>query len=379
MGKMSREDLFREIGEIDETYVEEAQRAGRRRRIASWAVKTLAAAASLVLCVGIGYITVLVMQPRGNTGGSMNSAADTDGCVMEAAQEQYSMAEDIKDQEAGGVAAQGDQSQEQLREQLREQRFPQPSQDGSPAEAPAAREEASAVTQGVPGVTEEESAVTEEAVPVPNYGGQAGSSSAGSGGEQGVSETPKESKEEADSIKDMEDAMDEGLQQSGHGAMDLTWEAARTDVVYGRYVDVQAPEGYSFTSAVRSSSALCVTWNKGMEEISFICRQADEDVSDWLADIEKPEEYDLGLYTVPWGDSVPRELLQRVSNAVFRLDQVTLDIVAARTYQVQEAGDVSGSRTRIGILYSDNVLVEITGKGPSAEEIFAMINLENQA
>ena len=36
MGKMNREDLFREIGEIDETHVEEARRVQRRRRAPSW-------------------------------------------------------------------------------------------------------------------------------------------------------------------------------------------------------------------------------------------------------------------------------------------------------------------------------------------------------
>ncbi len=169
--------------------------------------------------------------------------------------------------------------------------------------------------------------------------------------------------------------MDDG-QQSGDSTMPLTWEAARADEVYGRYVDVQAPEGYSFTSADRSTSLLRVTWNKDMEEISITCRQADESVSDWLVDVGKPEEYDLGLYTAPWEDSVPQELYTQVSNATFRPEQITSQIVAARTWQVQEAGGVSGSRTRIGILYSDNVLVEIGGKGTSPEEIYAMIYWE---
>lgn len=353
MGKMNREDLFREIGEIDETYVEEARRVQRRRRAPSWVGKTLAAAASLVLCVGIGYITVLVTMPRGSVDGSMSGASDANGSAMEAAQEQRSVAEDKEGQIAGGAGPE-EAGEDQAVSKTVQTDSEQPSQENAPVEAPSASE------------------------PAPRYDEQADSSRTEGSKEQSESEQIKESLEDKDAIKDMDDSIKEELLQSGESAMDLTWEAARTDAVYGRYVDVQAPEGYSFSSAVRSSSVLYVTWNKGMEEITYVCRQADEDVSDWLVDVEKPEEYDLGLYTFPWSGSVPQELQQQVSNAVFRPDQVTLDIVAARTYQVQEAGDVSGSRTRMGILYGDNVLVEISGKGPSAEEIFAMINLENQ-
>lgn len=351
MGKMSKEDLFREIGEIDEAYVEEARQAGRRRRSASRASKTLAAAASLVLCVGVGCLALLVTQPYGNTGGAMDGAPGANGSVMNAAQEQYSMAEDSAGQMAGGEMEE--------------------------AEIQAPREEASKeLGQAV--VTEhEDSEAVSEAAPTQWGEDQTGFSNTESDREQ--QEEPGqilEDKAEAIATKDSESAMVEASQQVS-GAVNLTWEAARADDVYGRYVDVQVPEGYSFTSGSRSASALRLTWNNGTEEISISCRQADEDVSDWLVDVEKPEEYDLGRYTIPWCDSVPQELIQRVNNATFRPEQVTLEIVAARTYQTQETGDVSGSRTRIGILHGDNVLVEISSKGPSAEEIYTLINLEN--
>lgn len=159
--------------------------------------------------------------------------------------------------------------------------------------------------------------------------------------------------------------------------VDITWEAARADADYGRYVDVQVPEGYSYASGIRWAEGLRIIWSEGMEEISISCRRADESVSDWLVDIDNPEEYDLGLYTIPWADSVPGDLIQKVNNATFRPDQITQEIVAARSYQVQDQGDVGGWRTHIAILYSDNVLVEIRGKGPSPENIYELINLEN--
>ena len=168
----------------------------------------------------------------------------------------------------------------------------------------------------------------------------------------------------------------ENLTQS-ESVRELTWEEARADAVFGRYVDVPVPEGYGYTCGSLSPSALRVTWNKGMEEIAIVCRQADESVSDWLVDVEKPEEYDMGLYTIPWSESVPQELYILLTNATFSPDQITPEIVAARTWQASEEGDASGRRTSINILYRDNVLVEISSKGPSEEEIYALINLEN--
>lgn len=353
MGKMSKEDLFREIGEIDETYVEEARRAGRRCRSVSWAGKALVAVASLVLCVGVGYMALLVMQPHGSVGGNMNGASSADGNATNTAQEQYSMLEDTAGQMAGGgemaevetQEVQGDVSGKEMGPAMTAE---QENQEAAPEEASAQQYE----DQKISSNTESDR-----------------------GPQDGMAQGP-EAKEETSTIRDTAYSMEESFQVTG-GTVELTWEVARADAAYGRYVDVQVPEGYSFTSGSRSTLAMHLIWNKGMEEISITCRQADEDVSDWLVDVEKPEEYDLGLYTIPWSDSVPRELIQQVSNATFRPDQITPEIVTARTYQVQDSGDVSGSRTRIGILHDDNVLVEISSKGPSAEEIYAMINLEN--
>ena len=353
MGKMSKEDLFREIGEIDEAYVEEAQRARRKRRPASWIGMTLAAAASLVLCVGVGYMTMLVMQPHGSAGGAMDGAPSANGSAMNAAQEQYSVMEDTEGQMAGGAANEEAAVQAALGETSEKE-----------------------IAQAVTAEQGNQEAAPEEAL-TQQYEDQRGTSNIESDrGQQDALTQAPEAKEETSTAKDTAYAIEESSQLVS-GAVEITWEAARADAVYGRYVDVQVPEGYSFTGGSRSTSALGLIWNNGMEEISITCRKADEDVSDWLVDVEKPEEYDLGLYTIPWCDSVPQELIQRVNNATFRPDQITLEIVAARTYQAQDAGDVSGSRTRIGILYDDNVLVEISGKGPPAEEIYTLINLEN--
>ncbi|MBD5529941.1 MAG: hypothetical protein HDR02_16315 [Lachnospiraceae bacterium] len=339
MRKISKEDLFREIGEIDEVYIEEAERVKRRRRTAPW-VQAMTVAASLLVCVGVGYGALRL------TGSSNDTANQSNAGGMENAEEMCAMAEDSE----GAMDIQ------------------------TPMEAQndAAPEEKNMQDSGLPETFSEE----------------------GADGDRNYTETESESQsqesdgmvvlaEKEDTIEDTNAAL--GTQELAvaepcnqmSDSKQLTWEAAQEDAVYGKYVSVQVPEGYVYESGVRSQSALYVVWCRDMEEIDIRCRQADESVSDWLVDVEEPQEYDLGLYTIPWADSVPQKLMQKVSNATFHRDQLTPEIVAARSYQVEDQGDVSGWRTNIRILYGDNVLVEISSKGPSPEEIYALINLEN--
>lgn len=345
MGKMSREDLFREIGEIDEAYVEEAERARRSRGISPWVGRTLVTAASLILCVGVGYVAL--QQTRGG----MNSTdSASGGSAMEAAQELYSM-----------KAADGQMADEA-------------GSEGEPLEIEDAQLDRGADQAQVEALSDMEVAAggiggslsepkDEEAEPTNKQQVKGSDSNATDGTEL---PSPTSSPIITECLEDIDPQME------------LPWEVARTDAVYGHYVDVQVPEGYSYSSGTRSEQRLHVIWNKGMtEEIRISCQHADESVSGWLVDTDNPEEYDLGLYTIPWADSMPGELRQKIESATFRPDQISQEIVMARSYQVEDQGDVSGWRTQIAILYSDNVLVEIRSKGPSPEEIYALINLEN--
>lgn len=346
MGKMSREDLFREIGEIDETYVEEAERVRRNRRISPWAGRTLVTAASLILCVGVGYVALQL------TRGGMNSTdSAAGGNAMEAAQELYSMAE-AYDQMTDGE---------------------------TPEEAPLELEEAQQDKEADQAQVEALSDTGAKA------GGAAGSLSepkeegAEPANRQQVQGSNNNTEDEAVLSSMTSDSPISECVKNIDQQMDLPWEVARMDAVYGYYVDVQVPEGYSYSSGTRSEERLHVIWHKGMtEEISISCQHADESVSGWLADTDNPEEYDLGLYPIPWADSMPGDMRQKIESATFRSDQISQEIVTARSYQVEsDQGDVSGWRTQIAILYSNNVLVEIRSKGPSPEEIYALINLEN--
>lgn len=346
MGKMSREDLFREIGEIDETYVEEAERVRRSRRISPWAGRTLVTAASLILCVGVGYVALQLT--RGGMNGTDSAAG---GNAMGAAQELYSMAE------ARDEMTDGETPEEAPLEMKEEQ------QDKEADQAQAEElSDLGAMSGGTAGSLSEP---REEGTEPANR--------------QQVQGSNNNTEDEAVLSSMTSDSPISECVKNIDQQMDLPWEVARMDAVYGYYVDVQVPEGYSYSSGTRSEERLHVIWHKGMtEEISISCQHADESVSGWLADTDNPEEYDLGLYPIPWADSMPGDMRQKIESATFRSDQISQEIVTARSYQVEsDQGDVSGWRTRIAILYSNNVLVEIRSKGPSPEEIYALINLEN--
>ena len=349
MGKISREDLFREIGEIDEKYVEEAQRARRSRRISPWAGRALVTAASLILCVGVGYVALQLTR-----GGMSNTGSASGGSAMEAAQELYSMTE-ANDQMADGAAPEETSLEIEEAQQNKEVALAQveaPSDTEAQAGGTTDCGTAGSLSEPREERTEQESSLIQ-------------GSTNNAGDEAGL--PAPTSSPLIDSVEKMDTLME------------LSWEMAQADAVYGHYVDVQVPEGYSYSSGTRSEQRLHVIWHKGMtEEISISCQHADESVSDWLVDTDNPEEYDLGLYTIPWAESMPGELRQKIEGATFRPDQISQEIVTARSYQVEgDQGDVSGWRTQIAILYSDNVLVEIRSKGPSPEEIYALINLEN--
>lgn len=345
MKKISREDLFREIGEIDESYVEEAERVQRRRRTAPW-VRAMAVAASLLVCVGIGYGTLRL------TGSSNDTAGMAGGGEMEY-MEMQSAAQDCG-------------------ETMNAQATQETGEDAAPQEAAFALE-------GIPEeeISEEETArdVAEQVSGDPENGIE--DLATGRAYQEADGATANEQKES--SKDDLEDAQAVALTESC-GLFDvekLTWQQAQEDAAYGKYVSVQTPDGYVYESGVRSGASLRVVWLDGMAEIAISCRHADESVSDWLVDTGEPEEYDLSLYAIPWADSVPQKLWEKVFNATFRPDQITPEIVAARSYQVQDPGDVDGWRTELNILYEDNVLVEIRSKGPDPEEIYGLINLEN--
>jgi len=156
----------------------------------------------------------------------------------------------------------------------------------------------------------------------------------------------------------------------------LDLDSAYADPDFGIYLPETIPNGFSFESAVRfinqRSNYLDVLWIKGMGNISWNVSFLEEEDKARITTIDDKENYDLALYPIPRADSVPDELREIVDDPIFRIEDLTLEVVQARAYAVSDAGDISGPRMRFSVLYGD-ILVEVNIKGAQPEAVFEML------
>lgn len=124
----------------------------------------------------------------------------------------------------------------------------------------------------------------------------------------------------------------------------------------------------------QESDYLSVLWAKGMGNIHWSVSLLVEGDKSRLTSVADTENYDLSLYPIPRAESVPLHLRAIVNNPVFRIEDLTPEAIRARSYTVQDAGDISGPRMRFGVLYGD-VLAELNVKGATPEDVFEMLRL----
>lgn len=156
----------------------------------------------------------------------------------------------------------------------------------------------------------------------------------------------------------------------------LSLDEARADIDFGAYLPSEIPIGFEFEDALRfinqEQDALFVNWTKGMGYIDWHVSELYGDDKTRITPVADTKNYDLALYPIPRAASVPDELREIVDNPIFLIDELTLDTVRARSYEVSDSGDEQGSRMRFSVLYQD-VLVELSAKGVSPEVIFDIL------
>lgn len=157
----------------------------------------------------------------------------------------------------------------------------------------------------------------------------------------------------------------------------LTEAEAMEIAVLGEYVPVTIPAGYVWESArvyenedTGEAEELSLTWLNGMDSINLFISVADASAVR-LTDKEAKETYDVHLYEIPYGETVPEEYREVFNEPVFAEADFTLDIVEARMKVVSDQGDTDTPRGKFAVLYEDGVLVRFNGDG-TAEEIWEM-------
>lgn len=156
----------------------------------------------------------------------------------------------------------------------------------------------------------------------------------------------------------------------------LSLDEARSDIDFGAYLPTEIPVGFVFEDARRfinqEQNVLFANWSKGMGYINWQVSLLDDKDKTRITFVTDTKNYDLALYPIPRADSVPDELSEIVDNPIFLINELTLDVVQSRTYEITDVGDELGQRMRFSVLYED-VLVELSVKDVSSEVVFDIL------
>lgn len=162
----------------------------------------------------------------------------------------------------------------------------------------------------------------------------------------------------------------------------LTLEEARSQAVVGGYLPLTVPDGYVLESAQGSAAGsnakeVTVCFSRGMDTIlihvtdKYASEESKQQLEERMADLENAESYNVHLYEIPYAETVPEEYQASFYNPVFRVEDMTQELVEARMKTVADAGDTDTPRGNFAILYDNGVCVEINADA-TAEEVWAM-------
>lgn len=193
-----------------------------------------------------------------------------------------------------------------------------------------------------------------------------------------VAEAEKEEPENV--LQDNETSFDEKNDaevcvESAKERQEMTEQEARKTEKIGAYIPKTLPAGYklgtSYLAKEDGKDMISIYWTKGMDDImiavSDVGNAADRKALP-IADVSKPETYDEHLYDIPYADTVPEEYREIFNNPIFRAEDFTEDIVAARMKApAGDSGDTNTPRGNFAVLYKNGVLVRFNGRGTAAE------------
>lgn len=159
---------------------------------------------------------------------------------------------------------------------------------------------------------------------------------------------------------------------------EITKEQALSVEVLGAYIPSQLPAGYGLESVKAkisqedgSTDILLLTWTRGMDYITLYISKTGT-TQPATVDVDRPETYDLRLYGIPYGETVPEAYRESVMDPVFAWEDMSLEIVESRVVSPEgDAGDTDTPRGNFTVVYPDGVSVRFTGRG-TPEEIWAL-------
>ena len=157
-------------------------------------------------------------------------------------------------------------------------------------------------------------------------------------------------------------------------------EEARQEAAFSPYLPASAPAGYGeFEGHLfyqeGAQNTLFLRWSQGYRDVTIRVSLPEGGAPEGdTVDVSNPAAYDVRLYSIPWCDSVPEEYWNSVSSPTFRTQDMTREVIAARSRSYQDAGDIDGPRINFTIHYPDGTEAFYTSKGLSEDILWAMIS-----
>lgn len=185
---------------------------------------------------------------------------------------------------------------------------------------------------------------------------------------------------------EMDDVTTDGVVEENQNAMwdsgtalqqpqeTLSEEKLRGVEKLGEYIPTVIPGGYAFESGYQTAEGgIHACWSKGMDSIMFFVSIYEEtpETKERMAEVSRPETYDVHLYEIPYATTVPEEYRLVFSNPIFEEKDFSAEVVQARMKSVADAGDTETPRGNFEVLYESGVLVRFSGDG-SPEQIWEM-------
>lgn len=156
----------------------------------------------------------------------------------------------------------------------------------------------------------------------------------------------------------------------------ISYSEAIMDIDFGAYMLKNIPEGFLEEAFRRykdqNQNYLSGLWSKGYSDVRWKVSYFTEKDRIRLTSTEDKENYDLSLYPIPRASSVPRELWEVVDNPIFYIEELTLDILYARSYWLEEVGEEDSWNINFSVKYGD-ILVEIRTEGVTPEWIYKQL------
>ena len=154
---------------------------------------------------------------------------------------------------------------------------------------------------------------------------------------------------------------------------------ARQEAAFAPYLPAAAPAGYGdfyglLTYQEGVTNSLYLRWSRGYADVSVRVSlpEGENTVAGVLVDPDAPETYDKRLYSIPWADSVPEEHRQSVDNPVFPAEEMTRELVEARSHLKTELGEPDALVIDFAVLHPDGTVAEYRCEGLTVDQVWAM-------